>query len=304
MNKIKSFVKSLFSKLASSFKSAGDSFKSKTLPQKLLTCAGIFLCVIFSFLLICNMVIIVKGTVAPEKPPSVFGVTPMVVMSGSMSGDAEDHIEVGDLVFIGKADPEKLETGDVIAFMEGRTVVTHRIIRTETVGGETRWFTKGDANNTEDSNYVTRENLVGIYKFRIPGLGDVAMFMQQPIGMLLIIGIPCLAFIIYDILRRQRAANAQAEKTSEMEAEVERLRKLISEQENEAETVEEVEAVEETEAVEAPEAVEEAETVEESETVEETETVEEAETAEETDAVEETETSEETETVEKTETEE
>ena len=43
-------------------------------------------CVLLSILLLCNITIIVKGTINTEKPPSVFGITPMVVLSGSMSG--------------------------------------------------------------------------------------------------------------------------------------------------------------------------------------------------------------------------
>ena len=41
-------------------------------------------------------------------PPSVLGVTPLVVMSGSMSDEAEDHIEVGDLIFIDKISTDEL----------------------------------------------------------------------------------------------------------------------------------------------------------------------------------------------------
>ena len=74
-----------------------------------LTVIGAMLCILFGFLLICNLTIIIKGTLFPEKPPSVLGVTPMVVLSGSMSGQAEDHIEVGDLIFVGKAEAEALE---------------------------------------------------------------------------------------------------------------------------------------------------------------------------------------------------
>ncbi len=257
---MKNFFSGLWSKirekageLARKFRESSDIGEKKSLSQKILTGAGIGLCVVFAFLLICNLVIIIKGTVAPEKPPSVFGITPMVVLSGSMSGTAEDHIEVGDLVFINKADPDNLKVGDIIAFMEGTTTVTHRIIRVEyTDEGAPRWITKGDANNKEDSRPVSPENLVGIYSFRIPGLGDVAMFLQQPVGMLLVIGLPCLAFIIYDIIRRQRSAVKQDEKASEMEAELERLRKLVAGQDgvsaesSDPENTEDAEATEES----------------------------------------------------------
>lgn len=71
-----------------------------------LTVAGAVLCAVFSFLLVCNVTIIVKGTLHPETPPTVLGVAPMVVLSGSMSGTAEDHIEVGDLIFTTKPDTD------------------------------------------------------------------------------------------------------------------------------------------------------------------------------------------------------
>lgn len=190
---------------------------------------GIF-CILLGFLLLCNLIIIVKGTVNPEKPPSVFGITPMVVLSGSMSGDAEDHIEVGDLIFVGNEEPENLQVGDVIAYMSGGTAVTHRITEINTDEDSGLLFTtKGDANEAEDTEAVTEEQVIGVYQVRIPKAGDFALFLQQPQGMLLFIGVPLLAFIIYDIIRRQRYAGREKAKAQEMEAELERLRSLAGE---------------------------------------------------------------------------
>lgn len=213
-------------------KETGREEKSGVI-QKILTGVSILLCIVFSFMLICNMTIIIKGTLYPERPPSVLGITPMVVLSGSMSGDAEDHIEVGDLIFVGKTEAEELEVGDVIAFMEGKVVVTHRIIEVQTdEGGDPMFITKGDANNVQDQRPVTADNLVGIYKARIPKVGDFALFLQTPMGMVLFIGLPLLAFIIYDIIRRQQYARKESKKTAELEAELERLRKLAGERES------------------------------------------------------------------------
>ena len=36
-----------------------------------LTAVGVALCVIFGLLLVCNLTIIIKGALFPEKPPSV-----------------------------------------------------------------------------------------------------------------------------------------------------------------------------------------------------------------------------------------
>ena len=126
-----------------------------------------------------------------------FGITPMVVLSGSMSGSQDGHIEAGDLIFVGRADPSALEVGYVIAYMSGQTTVTHRITNIDTAeNGDISFTTKGDANEVEDSDPVTEDQLIGIYRGRIPRVGDFALFLQQPLGMLLFIGIPLFAFVI------------------------------------------------------------------------------------------------------------
>lgn len=193
-----------------------------------LTAVGAVLCAVFGFMLVCNLTIIIKGTLHPEMPPSVLGNTPLVVLSGSMSGTAPDHIEVGDLIFVGKADPSSLKAGDIIAFKEkdSDSVTTHRIVDVALENGAYSYSTKGDANNTGDRDRVTEDRLVGVYKGRIPKVGDFAMFLQTPLGMIVFIGVPLLAFIVYDIIRRQKYANKENQKTAELEEELRRLRAM------------------------------------------------------------------------------
>ena len=201
--------------------------------EKALTIIGAILCVVFGFALICNLTIIIKGSINPDTPPSVLGTTPLVVLSGSMSGDAPDHIEIGDLIFVGKAETDELEVGDIIAYKQGKIVVTHRIIEIATgEDGELFFTTQGDANGTPDEVPVPADSILGIYKGRIPKVGDFALFLQKPLGMFLFIGVPLLGFIIYDIIRRQKTAAKENKKTEELEAEIKRLRALTAEKEN------------------------------------------------------------------------
>lgn len=198
--------------------------------QLTISVIGIILCIVFGFMLLSNLTIIVKGAIYPDSPPSVWGVTPLVVQSGSMSGTAADHIEVGDLVLIDKVDTQDLKEGDIIAFKDKNILVTHRIKSIEKdENGKLLFTTKGDANNVEDANPVTADNVVGIYEQRIPKVGNFAMFLQQPLGMVLFIGVPVLVFIMYDIIRRQRYACTENEKAIQMQAEIDRLRKLNEE---------------------------------------------------------------------------
>lgn len=265
--------------------------EKKSPASKIVSAIGVVLCVVFGLLLLFNLTIIVKGLINSSVPPSVFGITPMVVKSGSMSSDvqhsvyrsqlvditdeqaaalkpgdvvytmvgdykvantimsvnaadteepfylverpAKDHIEVGDLIFTKKTDPADVKVGDVISFMENSSVVTHRVIGVNNDGGLS-FTTKGDANNAEDSDPVPADKLVGVYKTRIPALGDFIYFLQKPLGMALFIGIPVLTFIIYDIIRRSRSAKKEDNKTEELEKELERLRALAKEQEAKA----------------------------------------------------------------------
>ena len=197
------------------------------------------ICILLSLVLISNLIVIIKGAINPDRPPSAFGFTSMIVLSGSMSGDAPDHIEVGDMIVTRSADPKTLKVGDVITFMEeGTTAVTHRIIGINEDGS---FRTKGDANNTEDRIPVQHDQIIGKFMFRIPKLGDVAMFAQTPFGMLIFIGLPLVAYIVLDLVMRARqnknkktADDRSKAENEELKAELERLRSQLAEEKGSA----------------------------------------------------------------------
>lgn len=165
--------------------------QKKNSPGRIvITAISILLCVVLSLMLVCNIAIIVKGTLQPGTPPSVLGITPLVVLSGSMSGDAEDHIEIGDLIFVDKADPEALEVGDVIAYMEGGVVITHRIVKIQTAAdGRLLFTTKGDANNTADLTPTLKSDVIGKVVLVIPGIGKFIEYLRTPLGMLCLVAV-------------------------------------------------------------------------------------------------------------------
>ena len=195
----------------------------RTRHSLLPTIIGAAACLVLGILLVCNLILIVKSTLQPEKPPSVLGVTPLAVLSGSMSGT----IEAGDLIFVSQTTPETLETGDIIAYMSDGSVVTHRITAIGTgENGTMQFTTKGDANNTADEEPVTADQLVGVYGGRLPGVGDFALFLRQPLGMLLFIAVPVAVILLYDILRRRQYDAREQQRTREMQAELDRLRAM------------------------------------------------------------------------------
>ena len=182
------------------------------------------------------MAIIIKGAVNPDEPPSIFGVTPLVVLTGSMKGDRKDSFSEGSLIFVRDTDTEDLREGDVITFHDPASkkgaITTHRINEVLQNGDTISFKTQGDANNSEDDLAVPAESVIGKYWFHMEGMGSFAMFLQGPVGMLVFIGIPALVFLVYELLRRRLNADEQNSKTAELEAEIERLRALAKEQED------------------------------------------------------------------------
>lgn len=206
--------------------------------SKFVSIVSICICILLSIMLISNVIVIVKGTVNPDTPPSVLGMTSMIVLSGSMSGDAPDHIETGDMIFARTVDISTLKVGDIITFMEnGKTTITHRIIG---INEDGTFKTKGDANNTEDRLPVEPKNVIGKFMFRIPKLGDVAMFAQTPIGMLLFIGVPVLFYVFVDFLlrvsqnkKKNKEANAVEDENAKLREELEKLRSEMNNKDEE-----------------------------------------------------------------------
>lgn len=193
--------------------------------RKILSFFGFILFAVFSVALILNITIITKGIIDPSMPPSILGITPLVVQSGSMSGTQDGHIEMGDLIFSEKIDPDSLQVGDVISYMQGSVVVTHRIVeRNLKKSGETVFITKGDLNNSPDKTEVTYDKIVGKYKTRIAKVGDIAMFLQTPIGMGIFAGIPLCLFVLYDIIKNYMYKKKEKKKSAELEKELKILR--------------------------------------------------------------------------------
>lgn len=214
---------------------------------------AIVLCVIFGIMLILNLTIIVKGIINPDRPPSIFGVTPLIVLSGSMSGDAEDHIEIDDLVIIKDVDTDDLKAGDVITYKQGKSYVTHRIIEEhyDEERGMRYFTTKGDANNTEDSLPVYENEIIGIYKgTRVANAAKFMNFAQSIPGMLVLIGIPVVAFLVADFLFRRKQKAKTEKNTADLMAELEMLRAAQAAAQAEAPKAEEAPVAEQAPAEE------------------------------------------------------
>ena len=199
----------------------------KRFVKKIPSVVGIIVCALLVPVLIMNLTIVIKSYINPGKVPDFFGIKPFVLVTGSM----EPAIYGGDLVITKTVDPSKLKPDDIISFKDGNSVITHRIKELTEKDGKPAFITQGDANNAADENSVAYSQVEGIHLFKIGRLGNLAMFMQTPAGMLIFVGIPMCGFIIYDIIRRRLAGQKEKTKDSEAQAEIERLKDALAQKE-------------------------------------------------------------------------
>lgn len=151
--------------------------------------------------LLVNLWIIFQSKTNEDKVPSVFGIKPFIVLSGSM----ESEIHKGDLIFTKEVDPSKLGIDDVIAFRDAEgTVTTHRVIDMVEEDGKTFFITKGDNNNTQDLNLVAFEDVEGEYLGRLPGLGSIMDSLSNPTTLVIVIlGITVIFVIGFSISNKK-----------------------------------------------------------------------------------------------------
>ena len=201
-------------------------------------------------ILIVNIVLIIQSAVHPNEMPSIFGVKPVVVISDSMYPD----IKVNDLIFVKTGDYTNLKAGQVITFRdEHNAVVTHKIkaVSTNTNGdvcyqtyGINNYARKSDGTpfysssgsyvydtdqNSGVDTWITADKIEGVYSSRMAGIGGFILWMQGTVGIIVCIGVPLAAFIIYELLRRNNELKAAKATQKDSDAELEELRKKLAE---------------------------------------------------------------------------
>ena len=130
------------------------------------------------------ILIVVIGALLPITVPKFMGYHIYNIVSGSM----EPALPGGSVVYVKEVEPSSVEEGDIIAFMRGEGVVTHRVTENRQIEGY--FLTKGDANDEPDLTEVRYAELIGKVVRDIPVLGDLMIILTGMTGKLLLL---CLA---------------------------------------------------------------------------------------------------------------
>ena len=122
----------------------------------------------------------------------LIGFTPYAVLSGSM----EPTYHVGSLIYVKDIPASEVQVGDPITFVldENLTVATHRVVEID--ADNQHFITKGDANEFIDAKPVHFNNLIGVPKASVPGLGYLANYIQHPPGKYFAIAIAAILLLL------------------------------------------------------------------------------------------------------------
>ena len=144
--------------------------------------------------------------VKKSKIPSVFGYSMLIIASPSMTG----AIEAGDAIIIKKSD--SYAVGDMITYFpaDESFSVTHRIVRIE---GD-KFYTKGDANQSEDPDPVLIEQIAGKVAVKLDKVGYFIGWLKSPAGIIIAAAFIVLLILIIVIEDKRRGKTDSADPES------------------------------------------------------------------------------------------
>ena len=108
----------------------------------------------------------------------IFPIKPIGIASGSMA----PTINIGDMVIVQKCSPNDVNIDDIIEYTRKDYSVIHRVIDKYQKNGETYFITKGDNNNSADSEPVSEEMLKGKIIFRVPYVAWPTIWLERLSG--------------------------------------------------------------------------------------------------------------------------
>ncbi len=193
--------------------------KEKIKPLRFIT--SVISYALFIWLLLVGLMLLlyigdikIRAMKGDNSPPAY---NAYVVLTGSMIPE----IMPKDVVITKKREAKELEPGDIITFLSSdvrlsNIIVTHRIKAKyfDSTTGKYTFQTKGDANNTVDFTLAEDTNVIGEVIFKIPKLGYVQTLLATKGGLIIVVLIPCLAVLSYDIVKLIRNIGKKVSKKS------------------------------------------------------------------------------------------
>lgn len=121
-------------------------------------------------------VMIVCLTVVIMLVSGLFSYKMIVIATPSMTGELNE----GDAIIYKEYDGDIVEEGAVVVFSRNETdLIVHRVVDVQQIDGTLYYTTKGDANTSSDSGFITARNIRGIVKFKLPFIGQPTLWLRD-----------------------------------------------------------------------------------------------------------------------------
>lgn len=98
-----------------------------------------------------------------------------VIATESMTGE----LNKGDIAIYERYEDQVIKEGQVIIFEQNGRSVIHRTEKIEIINGQTRYYTKGDANEDMDAGFIFSSDIVGLVNLKIPFLGYPTIWLRS-----------------------------------------------------------------------------------------------------------------------------
>ena len=98
-----------------------------------------------------------------------------VIATESMTGE----LNKGDVAICERYENQTVQEGQVIVFEKNGSVVIHRVIDIKIINGVTRYYTKGDVNDSPDAGFVTDAQILAVVDYKLPYIGYPTLWLRS-----------------------------------------------------------------------------------------------------------------------------
>lgn len=154
---------------------------------------------IFILLILILSIFLLSKLISKKSYTQVFGYSLFEVSSYSMYPE----LDKGDLVIVKQRDSEDYKVGMTVTYcvVEGTTPVTHKIVNRDGDIITTRGINT-ETNNTDDEPFDVKY-IIGEVVYVCEGYGDFVSFIQNPLGLCIVIISCVIVFEIFDFLEKK-----------------------------------------------------------------------------------------------------
>lgn len=158
--------------------------------SKLKTSFSIVILIALLTALFINIVILFNTISKKNATLNFFHWKPFIVESDS----AEANVNSGDMAIIKDVKIEKIKPGDDIVCKRGNDAVIKQVKAIKNINGQNKIIIEDDNDGSINSS------IEGVYMFKIAGLGNVILFLQTPLGGIILFAIFIFIIVIIKLI--------------------------------------------------------------------------------------------------------